>query len=65
MWAHSHCTSRYFCAWKSLTAGWSTMQTTGTPSSSLMTVNLSQLVTVNILSYVVSTLDLPVRNRNQ
>lgn len=60
-----HCTSRYFWAWKSLTAGWSTMQTTGTPSSSFVTVSLTQLVTVYILSYVASTLDFPMRVKEE
>lgn len=55
----SHWTSRYFWAWKSFTAGWSMMQMTATPSSSLETVSLSRLVTVNILSYVSSTVSSP------
>ena len=35
------------------------MQSTGTPSSSLVTENLTRLVTVNILSYVSSTVVSP------
>lgn len=59
----SHCTSRYFWAWKSFTAGWSMMQMTATPSSSLETVSLSRLVTVNILSYNSSTVASPGNGR--
>lgn len=60
-----HCTSRNLRARKSLTAGWSTIQITGTPSSSLLTANATRLVTVYILSQVNSTLGFPVRNKTR
>lgn len=56
---HSHSTLRCLWASRSFAAGWSMMQSTGTPSSSLVTARLTRLVTVNNLSYVSSAVTSP------